>query len=118
MGLCEVADPLPGRPSQLAENQDGWRGGSRSESPSVLGGAAPPAGAWLRPAGSYLRQKPAWRPRRASCVPPGAMRQGGSSPEKGWVRARHPPGTPGCPSVKLRGRPGSGRLCPPHWSHS
>ena len=53
-GLCEVADPLPGRPSQLAENQDGWRGGSRPESPSVLGGAAPPgrgvaASCWFIP---------------------------------------------------------------------
>lgn len=53
-GLCEVADPLPGRPSQLAENQDGWRGGSRPESPSVLGGPAPPgrgvaASCWFIP---------------------------------------------------------------------
>ena len=84
--------------------------------PEVLGGAAPPgpgvaSPCWFLTGENRPEAAPglpcASRSHQTGCVLNGEGLCEGETPPRR-------PGTPDCPSVKLRGRPGCGRLRPPH----
>ena len=82
----------------------------------MLGGAAPPgpgvaSPCWFLTGENWPEAAPglpcASRSHQTGCVLNGEGLCEGETPPRR-------PGTPDCPSVKLRGRPGCGRLRPPH----